>query len=195
MKKKQQELTYKTRTLNISIQPTCDKDFRVNKKVKVQAPPFTESTYDAGFKVLKELGTTAYAVYMAILSYRNTKTNDCHPSVKRIHEDFNISERTIKDNLDKLYDNGFININSGHKNIASNYYFPKEFYFHAWDGDFNQDHAERRKNGISEDRRTKKEILEELNKVKEENEKLKRDKNNNDDYEYEDDDNWDDLPF
>lgn len=153
---KNQEIKYRSRTLNVNYQPTKDPDFKTNKKVKVQAPQFTECTYDVGYQVLKELGSGAYSVYMALLSYRNTTTNDCYPSIERIHEDFNIAVRTIKNNLDKLYEAGYIDINSGHKNIANNYYFPKEYWYSAWNDDFRQHKAERRKNGISEERETKK---------------------------------------
>ena len=171
---KNQEVTYRNKTLNITYQPTKDKDFRLDKKAKVKAPQFTECTYDVGFKVLKELGTTAYSVYMAILSYRNTTTNDCHPSVNRIHEDFNIAVRTIKDNIDKLYENGYLDINSGHKNIANNYFFPKEYWYHAWDKDFNQDNAERRNDAVTEQRKTKADMQREIDELKEQLARAKR---------------------
>ena len=164
--KKEREIKYKTRTLTAVIQATKDPDDVYNVKTKVNAPQFTESTYDGGFVVLRELGTTAYSVYMAILSYRNVKTNDCHPSIKRISEDFNMSQRTIKDNIDKLYEAGVLEVNSGHKNIANNYFFPLEYFHIVWAEDYRQKNAQRRTNGISEKRRTKAEILAENEMLK-----------------------------
>ena len=165
--------------LRMEYLPTKDRNFRLSKETVVDAPQFTECTYDVGFQVLKELGTSCYSVYMALLSYRNTLRNDCHPSVKRIHEDFNISESTINRCINKLYKEGYIDINSGYKGVASNYYFPKEYWYESWNQDFYQSRAQRNKgksSAIKEERPTMEQKI--IRQLQEENARLRASLNN-----------------
>lgn len=160
------EIKYHDVNLKINYHPTKERSYTLTKNTSVEAPQFVECTYDVGLELLKDrkLGSGCFVVYMALLSYRNTTTNDCHPSVERIHEDFGISVKSIKRAIDLLYQKGYIDINSGTKNVANNYYFPKEYWYPAWDVDFYQSHAKRRTNTFKEKRKSEKEQLLEENK-------------------------------
>ena len=92
-------------------------------------------------EILKTLNTTAFSIYAVILSYRNSRTNECCPSISQISEEYNISQRTIKDNLDKLYEAGFLDIDSGAKYNCNHYFFPKETFYKDWASDYTQSHA------------------------------------------------------
>lgn len=70
-----------------------------------------------------------YVIYVSILSYRNTVTNDCFPTNDDIVESSGTSIATVKRSLRWLKDNGFILVNSGTSGRASSYYFPKEDFY------------------------------------------------------------------
>ena len=184
-----ENIAYRTKELQMEYLPTKDRNFRLPKTVKVQAPQYVECTYDVGLEVLRELDSTCFAVYMALLSYRNSLHNDCHPSIDRIHEDFHINKKAIKRAIDLLYEKGYININSGSRNIANNYYFMKEYWADAWGIDFYQDHARRRFKVMEEDRETKEQKL--IRELKEENERLKKNQAKNVDLSILDDEDYD----
>ena len=158
---KKKTAEYSQRTINMNYCPTKDKEYKLPKSVKVKVPPYVECTHTVGLKIIKELGYTAFSLYMALLSYRNTKTNECFPSIETLHKYFGFNEKTVKANLDKLSDAGYIDINSGNKGTASNYYFPKEYFYSAWEEDFFQSHAQRHKAPFKEKRKTKVEVQKE----------------------------------
>lgn len=77
-------------------------------------------------KINKDCGLSAYAVYISILSFRNTKTNLCFPSKKLIAEECSCSEENVKKIIKKLSVCGYITIRSGSKGKANEYHFPFE---------------------------------------------------------------------
>lgn len=100
------------------------------------------------------------AVYIAILRHRNTTTNKCFPSINRIAEIVGVSPSTIKRKIQKLYETEFLIINTGTKNVANNYYFPKENFFEDWNEDLEQLCATRKKKAFRKSKITKDEPIE-----------------------------------
>lgn len=96
-------------------------------------------------EINKECGATALVVYLNILNKRNWQTNICEPSLNDIADCSNINLKTVKKNLNKLYDSGYLLINSGHANRNSRYYFPKEGFFEDFKEDPLQKNARRTK--------------------------------------------------
>ena len=92
----------------------------------------------------KECGGTALTTYLVILNERNCQTNACSPSMEDIAEKTAITTKTVQRNLNKLYESGYLLINSGSVGKNSNYYFPKERFFEDFENDPNQKNAKRR---------------------------------------------------
>lgn len=69
------------------------------------------------------------AVYLDLLSYRNSKTKLCCPSQKTIAKDLNVEVKTVGTAIDVLVEKGYLEIQSSKKNgfITKNNYtsFPK----------------------------------------------------------------------
>ena len=133
--------------------------------------PFTMAT-DVAFEILNKFGASAMAIYLTILKHRNIKNNKCFPSIALIAKESGLSEKTVKRVLTDLNDNDYLIINSGMRGISSNYYFPHEWFYQYFQEDVNQRKASRRKGkekSITETRKTKADLEEELRKT---NEKL-----------------------
>ncbi|WP_069999430.1 helix-turn-helix domain-containing protein [Cellulosilyticum sp. I15G10I2] len=86
-------------------------------------------------------------MYCVLLSHRNTENNQCYPSLGVLASETNQIKRTVQRQIDELYDNGYIIINSGRHGIANNYYFPKEKFY---DNCIESQQANRRKNVLSD---------------------------------------------
>ena len=67
------------------------------------------------------------------------------PSIATISAESNIGDKTVKKIIGQLYDNGYLNINSGTRGTANNYYFPKESFYDDFDNDTDQLCAKRKK--------------------------------------------------
>lgn len=84
-------------------------------------------------QILREMiykcGSTATVLYLIILSHRRMETNKCFPSIELLSRECNCSKSTISKNLTKLYNAGFLQIDSGRRNLSNNYYFPKEWFY------------------------------------------------------------------
>lgn len=80
-------------------------------------------------KICYECDSSCLALYIMLLSHRNTVTNKCYPSMALLAKELNTSSSTIKRRLKKLSDKGFIIINSGEKGIANTYFFPREDFY------------------------------------------------------------------
>ena len=79
--------------------------------------------------LIEKCGANGLMVYSVLLSHRNTTTNKCFPSIESIMEQCKTSKSTIQRSIKKLYDEGFIIIDSGRQGIANSYFFPlEEFY-------------------------------------------------------------------
>lgn len=78
----------------------------------------------------ENLGVTAYAVYMTILSFRHNKDDDfrglCCPSITTIMEKCRLSRSTVNRQLTALYDEGYLEIDTGRQHHSNHYAFPKE---------------------------------------------------------------------
>lgn len=100
---------------------------------------------EVGRMILHELNATAFAVYFIIQSHRNTKTNQCFPSVQTIADECGFSKSTVEKAITNLAKNGYLSINSGKQGVNNNYYFPLEdFYYDKFDDDIKQRLAYRR---------------------------------------------------
>lgn len=77
----------------------------------------------------KNLKPTQKAVYLDLLSYRNSKTKLCCPSQKTIAEDLNVEIKTVSNAINVLIEKGYIEVKSSKKRgfIKNNSYtsFPK----------------------------------------------------------------------
>lgn len=80
-------------------------------------------------KMCYECDSSCLALYIMLLSHRNTETNKCYPSMALLAKELNTSSSTIKRRLKKLSDNGYIIINSGERGIANTYFFPMEDFY------------------------------------------------------------------
>lgn len=156
----------------MEIQIYITKDDAITKDIEIEAPPFTMLT-DTALSILqiKELGKTSFSVYCVILKHRNTKTNECFPSINTISKESGISVNTVKKTINNLEENGYLSINSGMRGTANNYYFPKEWFYPLFSEDFYQKNATRKHNAIKEKRETK--LEKENRELKEELERLK----------------------
>lgn len=154
----------------LEIELKVEKDTFITKEIPYPNNlPFTMAT-DVSFKILKELGASAMGVYLSILKHRNVKNNQCFPSIATIAEESGLNEKTVKRALTKLCDNQFLIINSGMRGIASNYYFPQEWFYKYFNQDIRQKKASRRKGkktSITEERKTKADLIAELEKTQE----------------------------
>ena len=84
-------------------------------------------------------------VYYMLLRHRNRTRNTCFPSANRLARELHISASTVKRRIKVLYENGFIDINSGTKGIANSYYFPLESFYQEFQDDMNQCMAYKRR--------------------------------------------------
>lgn len=82
-------------------------------------------------KMCYECDSSCLALYIMLLSHRNTETNKCYPSMALLARELNTSSSTIKRRLKKLSDKGYIIINSGTKGIANTYFFPMEEFYNG----------------------------------------------------------------
>lgn len=104
-------------------------------KNKTEATGFTKSDNKIREEILanENLGVTAYAVYMTILSFRHNKKDDneglCYPSINKIMEKCHLSRSTVNRQLTALYDEGYLWIHSGRVHASNRYAFPKETWF------------------------------------------------------------------
>lgn len=111
-------------------------------------------------EILEKTDAVCLAVYIIILRHRNTGNNMCFPSIKTIADIVNVSDSTVKRAISKLYENGFLDINSGTKGTANNYYFPKENFYEEWKNDLDQILAKRKNNVFKKAKKSEVEPLE-----------------------------------
>jgi predicted transcriptional regulator len=111
-------------------------------------------------EILKKTDAACLAVYITILRHRNTGNNMCFPSIKTIADIVNVSDSTVKRAINKLYENGFLDINSGTKGTANNYYFPKENFYEEWNSDLDQLRAYRKKKAFKKAKKSEVKPLE-----------------------------------
>ena len=97
-----------------------------NKQKGIVTTGFTPSNNELRLKIVKDCGLSTYGVYIQILSHRNTSTNECFPKNDIIAEECSCSVANVKKHINKLYEFGYLVINSGYTGKASNYYFPLE---------------------------------------------------------------------
>lgn len=112
---------------------------------------FTKSNNDIRNDIIKnkECGCIAYAMYMTLLSHRNSQNGKCFPSISSLSNEMDCSISKVKRLITSLHDNGYILINSGKIGINNDYYFPYED-FYSKDECYGQ-MAKRRKNVLSDD--------------------------------------------
>ena len=97
-----------------------------NKQKGIVTTGFTPSNNELRLKMVKDCGLSTYGVYIQILSHRNTSTNECFPKNDIIAEECSCSVANVKKHINKLYEFGYLVIDSGYTGKASNYYFPLE---------------------------------------------------------------------
>ena len=80
-------------------------------------------------RICYECDTSCMALYIMLLSHRNTESNKCFPSMALLARELNTSSSSVKRWLKKLADKGFIIINSGERGISNTYFFPLESFY------------------------------------------------------------------
>lgn len=104
-------------------------------KKKTDENKFTMSNDKIREEILanENLGATAYAVYMTILSFRHNKDDDfkglCCPSITTIMEKCSLSRSTVNRQLTALYEAGYLEIDTGRQHHSNHYAFPKEPFY------------------------------------------------------------------
>lgn len=79
--------------------------------------------------LIEKCGANGLMVYSILLSHRNTVTNKCFPSVENIMEQCKTSKSTVERIIKKLYEEGFIIIDSGRQGVSNSYFFPLEDFY------------------------------------------------------------------
>lgn len=130
-----------------------------NKQKGIVTTGFTPSNNELRLKLVKDCGLSSYGVYIQILSHRNTSTNECFPKNDIIAEECSCSVANVKKHINKLYEFGYLVIDSGYTGKASNYYFPLEIDLNTNKSIYSDAELERISN-IK--RRTKDNIVEEI---------------------------------
>ena len=130
-----------------------------NKQKGIVTTGFTPSNNELRLNIVKDCGLSTYGVYIQILSHRNTSTNECFPKNDIIAEECSCSVANVKKHINKLYEFGYLVINSGYTGKASNYYFPLEIDLNTNKSIYSDAELERISN-IK--RRTKDNIVEEI---------------------------------
>ncbi|MPM02481.1 hypothetical protein SDC9_48730 [bioreactor metagenome] len=130
-----------------------------NKQKGIVTTGFTPSNNELRLKIVKNCGLSTYGVYIQILSHRNTSTNECFPKNDIIAEECSCSVANVKKHINKLYEFGYLVIDSGYTGKASNYYFPLEIDLNTNKSIYSDAELERISN-IK--RRTKDNIIEEV---------------------------------
>lgn len=92
---------------------------------------FTKIDNGIMIDIIKNCGANSLTIYMIILSHRNSKTNKCFPSLDLIAKETNTSRSTVQRAIKKLYEKGFLIIDSGKQGISNSYYFPREIFYNG----------------------------------------------------------------
>lgn len=82
-------------------------------------------------QIIHEYDLQTAMCYLIILSHRNKQTDKCFPSINVIAKECGVSERSVKGYLKKLYEGGFLIIDSGRQGVSNEYYFPKEKFYNG----------------------------------------------------------------
>lgn len=90
---------------------------------------FTKSNNQLREDIIGECGPSAYILYIVLLSHRNTKTNECFPSLSMLIKETTFTKPTLLKYLSALEQGDYLIINSGTFGQANNYYFPREDFF------------------------------------------------------------------
>lgn len=85
-------------------------------------------------EIINKADAQTSMLYLIILSHRNTQTGQCFPSLSLLSKEMGVSLSTLKTMLNKLYDMGAIQINTGRQGVANNYYFPSEDFYEEFSG-------------------------------------------------------------
>lgn len=80
-------------------------------------------------EIIEKCGANGLMLYLVILSHRNTQTNNCFPSLELLMEECGVSKSTVQRSIKKLYEEGFLIIESGRHGISNTYFFPKENFY------------------------------------------------------------------
>lgn len=104
-----------------------------------RAGTFTKSTNTIREAIFANdnLGVTAYAVYITLLSFRHEANDEsrglCCPSIDTIAEKIHMSKSTVNRAIKALYDEGYLLIDSGKQHVSSRYAFPQEPFYNESD--------------------------------------------------------------
>lgn len=79
--------------------------------------------------IIHETGFAGYAIYILLLSHRNTSTDECYPTIDVIAKESNCDGSYVKKVLKKLIEAGYLNTIPGKKGQASRYFFPCEDFY------------------------------------------------------------------
>ena len=79
--------------------------------------------------IISEANAQTAMLYLIILSHRNTKSDQCFPSISLLAKEMNLSDRNIQRMINELCALDVLIVNSGKQGVANNYYFPKEDFF------------------------------------------------------------------
>lgn len=79
--------------------------------------------------ISQKCSPSAALLYIALCSHRNAKTNQTFVTINTLAVETGMSKKTVSTLLKKLYDEGYVIINSGKKHEANQYWFPYENSF------------------------------------------------------------------
>lgn len=90
---------------------------------------FTPANNDLRIRIIKDCGLTAYAIYLSVLSHRNTTNDSCFPTMALLSEECCCSVDTIKRQLKNLESKGYLLHQQGNSKYSNQYFFPQEAFY------------------------------------------------------------------
>lgn len=90
---------------------------------------FVKMYNSIAMEIIEKCGANGLMLYLVILSHRNTRTNSCFPSLELLMKECGVSKSTVQRSIKKLYEEGFLIIESGRHGISNTYFFPKESFY------------------------------------------------------------------
>ena len=115
-------------------------------------------------KITHTSSAQAALLYIMILSHKNINDNFSFPSIEILAKEMDMSKSSINRMLNELYENEFLEIDSGKMGYSSKYYFPQEKFYQQ-----NENLYKRKKGGFKKQKqKSEEELLQEeaMKKIK-----------------------------
>lgn len=92
---------------------------------------FSMSSNEVQRRIMNQYDMQCAMLYVVLVSHRNGQSGNCFPSIEVLAKECGVSVRSVKGYIAKLYDGGYILIDSGKQGVSSNYYFPMEQFYNG----------------------------------------------------------------